>query len=58
LAAAPPICRLAAVYAGAEAEAIALIVLARQTVRRVRFNIIAFALGVNALAILAAGLGT
>ena len=39
-------------------EAIAaLIVLARQTVRRVRFNIIAFALGVNALAILAAGLG-
>ncbi len=39
-------------------EAIAaLIVLARQTVWRVRFNIIAFALGVNALAILAAGMG-
>jgi HflK protein len=39
-------------------EAIAaLIVLARQTVRRVQFNILAFALGVNALAILAAGLG-
>jgi Cu+-exporting ATPase len=39
-------------------EAIAaLIVLARQTVRRVRFNIIAFAIGVNSLAILAAGMG-
>jgi Cu+-exporting ATPase len=39
-------------------EAIAaLIVLARQTVRRVRFNIMAFAVGVNSLAILAAGLG-
>jgi Cu+-exporting ATPase len=33
------------------------IVFARKTVRRVRFNIIAFAVGVNALAILAAGFG-
>jgi Cu+-exporting ATPase len=39
-------------------EAIAeLLVFARKTVKRVRFNIIAFALGVNSLAILAAGLG-
>jgi HflK protein len=35
----------------------ALLVLARKTVRRVRFNIMAFAVGVNSLAILAAGLG-
>jgi heavy metal translocating P-type ATPase len=34
-----------------------LIAFARKTVRRVRFNIVAFALGVNTLAILAAGFG-
>jgi len=34
-----------------------LIVFSRKTLRRVRFNIIAFALGMNGLAILAAGLG-
>jgi P-type E1-E2 ATPase len=39
-------------------EALAdLIVFARKTVQRVRFNIMAFALGVNSLAILAAGFG-
>jgi len=34
-----------------------LIVFARKTMKRVEFNIIAFAIGVNSLAILAAGLG-